>query len=233
MANPKLKVEDRKIQGRKVNRLRKEGILPGNIFGKNVKSQAVKVDLKDFYKVYKEIGETGLLELVIGKKTRPVLVHNVQMDPVTDQALHVDFVQVNLKEKTTANVPVEMVGESPAEKQGLGTVVLYFDEVEVEALPSDFPDKFEIDVSQLEKVDQSIQIKDIKVDKDKVEVKADQEEIVAKVEPQKEEEEEPVPAAGEGEGDQETVQGEEEKENQESEDKENQKGEETKESPQE
>lgn len=184
-----LKAETRKIVGRKVKKLREEGFLPANVFGKKVKSLAVQVDEQEFLKVYSEAGETGIVELSIGKEKRPVLIYNLQLDPVTDKPLHADFYQVNLKEKVTATVPVETAGESPAEKQGLGTAVQYLDEVEVEALPTDLPEKFEIDLTSLVEVDQAIFVKDIKVDKDKIKIEADPEEVVVKVEALREEEE--------------------------------------------
>ena len=140
-------------------------------------------------KVYQEAGETGLVELTIDSKKRNVLIHNVQLDPVTDKPLHIDLLQVDLKEKVSAEVPVELVGESPAEKQGLGTVVQYITEVEVLALPGDLPDKFEIDATALTEVDQSILVENLPIDPQKIEVKADPKEIVLKVEPPKKEEE--------------------------------------------
>lgn len=187
-----LKAEERKTLGRKVKRLRAEGALPANIYGKGIDSVAIKVDKTDFEKVFRAIGETGLVEITIGKKKRPVLVHEVQYDPVTDEPLHIDFRQVDLKERVTAAVPIHTVGESPAEKRGIGTAVLYLDEVEVEALPTDFPERFEVDVSDLEEVDEAIYIKDLPVDKDKVKVKVEDDEIVVKIEPPREEEEEPL-----------------------------------------
>jgi large subunit ribosomal protein L25 len=197
-----LKADTRKVTGRKVKNLRKEGLLPGNVYGKKVKSLSVQVPLKDFVKIYKEVGETGLVELEVGKEKKPVLVHNLQKNPVTDEAVHVDFLQVDLKEKVTAKVPVELIGESPAEKQGLGTVVQQLNEIEVEALPGDLPEKFEIDKGTLIEVDQAVKVLDLKVDKAKVEIKTDLEGIVVKVEPpQKIEEVAPpapeVPAEGE------------------------------------
>ena len=195
-----LKAEPRAITGRKVKTLRNKGLVPSNVFGKKIESQAIQVEEKEFKEVYKEAGETGLIELIIGSEKKPVLVHGIQLNPKTDGLLHVDFLQVDLKEKVEAQVPVEFVGESPAEKQSLGTVVLYINEVTVEALPADFPEKFEVDKSVLVDVDQAIYIKDLKVDSSKVEIKADAEEIVAKVDaPQKIEE--VVAPASEGEND--------------------------------
>lgn len=195
--------QKRTISGRKVKKLREEGILPANIFGKKIKSEAIQVSLKDFEKTYKEVGETSLLTLVIeGGKTkdeRAVLVSNVQMDPRSDIPTHVDFRQVDLKEKVSANVPVEMTGEAPAEKSGVGTAVLYVSQIEVEALPADLPEKFVVDVSSLTEVDQAIYIKDLSLDRKKVELKAEAETIVVKVEPPQKEEVVAPPAPVEGE----------------------------------
>jgi large subunit ribosomal protein L25 len=188
-----LKADKREVLGRKVKKLRKQNILPANIFGKKTDSLAIQVDAKEFEKVFKEAGETGLIEIVVNGTKKPVLVHNVQRDPVGDTFLHVDFVQVDLKEKIEAQVPVELMGESPAEKQGLGTVVQYEDEIAVEALPADLPDVFEIDISKLENVDDVIQVGDLKIDKNKVEIKEDEEKILVKVEPPQKEEEVAAP----------------------------------------
>ena len=188
-----LEAKVRKITGRKVKTLRKEGLIPANIYGKKVKSQAIQVMALDFKKAYEEAGETGLISLKVqGEKgkaeDRAVLVSNVQIDPLSDAAVHVDFRQVDLKEKVTASVPVELVGESPAEKGSLGTVVQYIDEIEVEALPTDLPEKFEVDASGLTEVDQAVFVSDLKYDKAKVEIKNDSGEIVVKVEPPQKEE---------------------------------------------
>lgn len=184
-----LKVVPRKVLGRRVKRLRAEGVLPGNVYGKKVKSKAIQLKLADFEKVYKKVGETGLVELIVNSDKKPVLIHNVQTHPVTDLPIHIDFLQVDLKEKVKTDVPVELVGESPAEKTGVGTVVQYLDEIEVEALPGNLPEKFEIDLSKLSEVDQAVQVKDLRVDAKKVEIQDAPEQIVVKVEPPREEEE--------------------------------------------
>jgi large subunit ribosomal protein L25 len=111
----------------------------------------------------------------------------------------VDFLQVDLKEKVEAEVPVELTGESPAEKQAIGTVVQYVNEIKVKALPMDLPEKFIVDTSELAEVDQSILVKDLKVDRTKVDIKTGQDEIVVKVEPPQKEEVVAPPAPAEGE----------------------------------
>lgn len=210
METKKLKAEIRKLEGRKVKTLRSQGVVPANIFGKKIKSQAVQVLLKDFQEIYKEVGTTGIIELQLGSEKRPVLVHEVQLNPKTDEVLHIDFHQVDLKERIEAEVPVELTGESPAEKQALGTVVQYVNEVKVEALPTDLPEQFVVDTGGLTEVDQVVYVKDLKVDKNKVEIKNDPEEIVVKVEPPQKEEvvETPAPAEGEIPPEGEAVEGE-------------------------
>lgn len=199
MADPKLETQKRKIFGRKVKKLRKEGILPANLYGKHLKSQAIDVPLKDFKKVYTEAGETGLIDLEIDGEAHPVLIHNVQLHPVTGDPLHIDFRQVSLTEKTTAMVPIELVGESPAVEQQIGVLMQTLSEIEVEALPQDLPDRLMVDVSGLTEIDDAVTIGDIKVDSQKITLKADPEEIVAKIGPlAKEEEVAPPPAEGEG-----------------------------------
>ncbi|MBI2007192.1 MAG: 50S ribosomal protein L25 [Candidatus Blackburnbacteria bacterium] len=197
MATRKLTAQERKVFGRKVGRLRREGILPANIYGKKIKSLAVQVKQEEFDKCFAEAGETGLVELKVDNTVHPVLIHNLQRDPVTDQPLHADFLEVSLKEKVTATVPVELVGKSPAEKEG-GVVVQQMHEVEVEALPTDLPEKVEVDISGLTEIDQAIKAGELKVDKTKVEIKEDPERIVVSVAPPaKEEEAAPPPVAEE------------------------------------
>jgi large subunit ribosomal protein L25 len=195
----KLKAENRKIMGRKVKTLRKSGKVPANIYGKDVKSTSIQIDAKELKEVYKQVGETGIVEIELGKETRPVLVHNVQVHPATDEILHVDFRQVNLKEKVSAQIPVEIVGESPVEKAGEGTVVVMLQELEVEGLPTELPKAFEIDATKLTEVEQVVKVSDLEVS-GSIKIEADPEEVVVKVEPpQKEEVVEPVAPAEGGE----------------------------------
>lgn len=209
--NLKIKVTKRKELGRKVKKLRSKGLLPGNVYGNKVKSESITVDFKEFRNLFKEAGETNIVNIVLEGKNRPTLIHNVQTDPITDLPLHVDFLQVNLKQKVTAQIPVELVGDSSAEKQGIGTIVQYTDEVEVEALPTELPESFEIDISKLENADDQIQVKDISIDKTKVEMKEDSETVVVKVEPLRKEEEVALPTEEE-EGEEKEEEGKEESE---------------------
>ena len=104
MKRESLKVDKRTVTGKKVKKLRREGILPANVYGKEMKSTSVQVPLKDFLNVYREVHETGLIDLSYDSQTLPVLIHNVQLDPRTDAPVHADFFKVNLKEKDRKSV---------------------------------------------------------------------------------------------------------------------------------
>src|SRR3989344_740541 len=180
-----LHAEERKVLGKKVKNLRKDGILPAHVFGKGVEGESVSVIAKDFLKVFKTAGETGLIDLKIGaEKVRPVLIREVSYNPVSGDLIHIDFYQVNLSEKVKVSVPIVQIGEQP-ESVHLGeTIVLQtLNEVEVEALPADLPENIEVDITSLKNVDDAITVGQLSVDKEKITIHADPEEIVVKLAP--------------------------------------------------
>ena len=158
-----LHAEKRTLVGRKVKNLRKAGKLPATVYGKKVASQSLTVGSDDFLKVYKSAGETGLVELLIEGKKRQVLIHTVQRHAVTHAPLHVEFLQVDLKEKVKTRVPLAFIGTPPAVSQKIGILLTVLDEVEVEALPTDLPEHIEVDVSGLDAVNQELKIADVKI----------------------------------------------------------------------
>lgn len=158
-----LQAEKRSVFGRKVKNLRRSGTLPATVYGKKIKSEALQLDGKAFQKTYKEAGETGIVELKIGETMRPVLIHDVQKDPVSDDVLHIEFFQVDLKEKVHTDVPIVLVGEAPAVLQKIGTLLAVLNEVEVEALPADLPEHIDVDVSSLSEVGQELKVSDLKL----------------------------------------------------------------------
>jgi len=177
-----LKAKKRTLLGRKVKKLRKEGLIPANVYGKKVKSEAIEVEEKEFTEVFTKAGETAIVNLVLDGKDHPVLIHLVQHDPVTRFPLHIDFFQVDLKEKVTAKVPLVIVGESPAVKDKIGVLLHILSEVEIEALPADLLEKIEVDVSSLSAVDQLIKVGELKVS-DKVKILTDANLDVVKIAP--------------------------------------------------
>jgi len=196
-----LTVQKREVLGKKTKHLRKDGLLPANIFGDVEHSIAVTIAAKEFRKVYMAAGETNLVYLQLDdeKKARPILVDTVATDPLSNQVLHVSFRQVDLKEKVTAEIPVELIGELTVEE---ATPVLIKAVIEIEALPTDLIESFEIDLAQFTELDQQILVKDLKVDRTKIEIMLDPEESVLqiqKIEEMAEPEPEVVAEGAEGE----------------------------------
>lgn len=179
MKREKLKVEKRKILGKKVKKLRRDGITPGNVYGKEVKSTAVQVQTKDLLEVYAKSGETTLVDLELEGKTTPVLIQNVYKD-FRGNILHADFFAVNLKAKVKANIPVEILGEPKAVVDKIGILMNILSEVEVEALPTDLPEKIEINVEGLANIGDQISVAELKVPAG-VEVLTDGGQVVAKI----------------------------------------------------
>ncbi|MGQ9571857.1 MAG: 50S ribosomal protein L25 [Dehalococcoidia bacterium] len=177
-----LPVSPRSILGKKVKRLRRQGITPANIYGHGIPSQAVQVPTPDLARTIRLAGRNTMLELHVEgeKKVRPVFVHHVQRNPITDELLHVDFYQVSLKEKIRLEVPLIIVGEAPAVAVYHGVLLQSINAITVEGLPTDLPPHIEVDVSRLTEIDDAIQVKDLEVSPD-VTLLVDPELVVAKV----------------------------------------------------
>lgn len=180
-----LNAEEREVLGKKVKRLRKIGKLPGHVFGKGIDGENVLVVAKEFLKTFKEAGGSGLIDLKIGKeKVRPVLVREVQYNPVGGEIIHVDFYQVNLTEKVKVPVPLVQIGEQPEMvKLGEAIILQTLAEVEVEALPTDLVEKIEVDISSLKALDDAITVGQLNYDKSKLTISVAQDEIVVKLAP--------------------------------------------------
>jgi large subunit ribosomal protein L25 len=190
----KIAISPRAVTGKRVSRLRREGVLPGVVFGLHKDSTPVQTDMKEFERGYRRWGNTTLLALAgLPGGEQPALIHDVTRSTLNGQLLHVDFLRVSLTEKVHAEVPVHFVGESPAVKGG-GVLVHAKSEINVEAFPQDIPHAIEVDLSKLLEIDDSIYVRDLKVDTSKVEIQDDGDELVVRVVPVRVEEE-PTPAA--------------------------------------
>jgi large subunit ribosomal protein L25 len=165
--------QKREKTGKAVKSLRFEGLLPAVIFGKGLESLNITINKNDFVRVYNEAGETTLIDVNIeGNGTEKVLVKEVTYHPVRDEITHVGFYKPNLKEKTSAYIPVEVLGEenNALIKSGEAVLITLYDEIEVEALPMDLPHKFEIDVATLSEIGSGITVDQLNYDKSKVEI---------------------------------------------------------------
>lgn len=171
--------QKREIFGKKLKSFRKQGLIPAELYGKGIKNIHLFLNKKEFIKVFKEAGENTIITLNLGSDRVPAMIFDIDRDPLSGDARHVDLYQVNLKEKIRVNTPLIFKGVSPAVKAG-GVLIKSMHEVEVEALPTDVPRGIEIDLTKLANIGDSIYVKDLPVPAN-TEIKADPDTVVASV----------------------------------------------------
>jgi len=181
-----LTVTKREVFGKKLGKLRKQGLVPANIYGEKFESTAVQVNFKDFVKTFKKAGETQIVYVKIEDQELPILIQNLQKHPLTNQLLHVDFRKVNLNKKIETEVPVKLIGESDAVLQSKGILLTISDSVLVEALPQEIPAEIEIDISILKELGDEILVSSLKPTGNFI-FKDDPEKVIARISEHKEE----------------------------------------------
>ncbi len=182
----KITAQDRQATAKAV---RRQGKVPGVLYGHDTKPQHIETDAKEFAKMYREAGSTSLVTLTTADgKEHPVLLREVQVHPVKGHIIHVDYYRVRMDEVITAQVPLNFIGESPAVKEKGGVLVRNIDELELEALPKDLPHDIEVDISSLDSFDKLIRLGDLKIPAG-VKVLLDADAVVALVQPPRTEEE--------------------------------------------
>lgn len=167
----------RAVIGKKVGVLRREGKLPGVIYGHHVDPTPITMDLREASKLLSSLTGSSLVTIDLEGKEFSALVREKQRNFIKNILLHVDFQAVSLTEKIRTAVGIEMIGVSPAVKDFNGIIVQSLSQLEVEALPQDLPERFIVDISALKEIGSSIMVKDIPVS-NKVEILTDIEEVV-------------------------------------------------------
>ncbi len=163
-ARPTLAAEHRDVTGKAVARLRHQGRLPAVVFGHGIASTNVTLDAHGFELLRRRIGPNALIDLSIdGKKPKPVLIHGVDVHPVTHRPLHVNLFLVRMSEELTVDVPIVPVGESLAVSQLGGTLVHDIDSVKVRALPDHLPQVFEVSIEPLVDFDAVLRARDLAI----------------------------------------------------------------------
>lgn len=195
-----LTLDSRDAYGKANKRLRRDGIVPGVVYGKGQDSVPVQVDAKTFETLYKAAGRTSVVKFHLPGASRATsgLIKSVQRHPLSGRAIHVDYFLVNLKQEMEVEVPLAFTGEAPAVAETGGTLLHNLSNVRVKALPTDIPHEITVDVSVLKSLDVAIHVRDLNLNRDLVTVVTDGDALVATVVPPRVEvEEEPVPAEGE------------------------------------
>ena len=168
----------KRSKAEKLATIRNNGMVPGVVYGARVENTPISVPSVLFGKVLKEAGESSTIVLDLADKKIDVLIHDVQVDPVKGQPIHVDFLAIDMNKSIQVKVPVEFVGLALGEKNGLGVLVKVIHEILIEALPKDLPHSVSVDVTSLANLNDQIHVKDIKLGKG-VTVITDLNEVVA------------------------------------------------------
>lgn len=185
-----------KAEKRELNEKLSAEYIPAVVYGKGIESQSLKLKKIDFEKAFSLAGESNLISLDFGNGEVKVLVKAIQRNVLKHTFSHVDFYQVNMKEKINAVIPLHFIGESKAVKELGGMLMRNLNEIEVECLPSDLVDHIDVDISVIENFDVMIQVKDLPIPNDLKILNNNSDDVVASVmEPKAQvEEEKPIEA---------------------------------------
>ena len=175
-----IEAEPREIPGKQVGQLRRDGWIPGVIYGRK-EPVAVQMEQKALRRALRTVGTTHLADVKVGGQLRTVLVREIQQHATRGDLVHIDFMEVDMKSKLRASAELVTVGVAAPEAEGLGAATLMLREVDIECLPDDLVAEIEIDLSAIKTADDTIYVKDITAPKG-VEILTDPEQVVARFE---------------------------------------------------
>ncbi len=159
--NYALKVMTRSDSGKKT---RVTGMVPAVVYGAGGKAESIAIDAATFNKLYKQAGNSSLVDLQLNDTDAgKVIIQEVQLDPVSDRVIHVDFRRIDMNKTMTAPVGLRFVGEAPVVKAQGGTLVMSLQTVEVECLPKDLVSHIDVELSGLTSFEDIIKVKDLKL----------------------------------------------------------------------
>lgn len=158
-----LNVAPREVMGKANKKLRRTGIIPGNISGHNQPPQAVQIDAVEFERLRRKGAATSIIALKLPDATQTALIRHVQHNPRSGKIVHIDFSRVSLTERITMNITLRYIGESPAVKNEGGVLLHLLDTIEVACLASDIADHIDVDITSLTEIDSMLHAGDVKL----------------------------------------------------------------------
>ena len=161
-----IKAEPRELTGKKVKYLRAEGKLLGVIYGRKIESFSIMMDSKEVTKQLRSVSSSTIVEILLGKETYPAILRGKQRHPLKDILMHVDFQAVSMDAVLRVNVPVIIVGESPAVAAIGAFLTTGIDSIDIEVKAMDMPESFVIDVSELVNIGDSVAVEDLDISED-------------------------------------------------------------------
>lgn len=183
--------QKRTVTGKKVGALRREGLLPGVIYGRHLEALPIQMETKEASYKINRLTASSLVVIDVEGEKHTAIVRDRQKDVIFGDLLHVDFLAVSLTETLRTTVNIELVGEAPVSKSGDYVIVQSLNILEIECLPNDLPERIEVDLSVLETIDDNIFVKSLKLDEN-ITILTDPEELIVSVTYVKEEAEQEV-----------------------------------------
>jgi large subunit ribosomal protein L25 len=132
-------------------RTRRSGLIPAVVYGAFKDAVAVSINPKDITRIIRsKTGHNSIFDVEIaGIERTPVILADEQYDPIKGHLLHIDLRRIDLTRKLRVSIPVHMTGEAKGVKQQGGVLDLVTRRVEIECIPADIPDQFDVDVTEL------------------------------------------------------------------------------------
>lgn len=180
MADLVLNADRRTVTGKKVNRLRRAGLLPAVVYGPNTEPVAVQLNAREAARVIRRIAGTQLVDLVVDGQRRKVLVHELQRDPIRGDYTHADFYAPDMSRPFRVAIPIHLTGSSFAVTGFSGVLVRGLTDLVIECLPDNLIPSITVDISPIVEIGQAIYVRDVQVP-DTVKVLSDPDDMVARV----------------------------------------------------
>ena len=172
-----LKATKREVLGRKVGALRRAGKLPAVLYGHGIASTPIMLEAHEASLKLSHLTSSSLMMIDLDGKEYPALVREKQRDYLKNRLLHVDFQVISMTEKITTKVGIELTGTAPAVKAFSAVIVTVLNELEIECMPQDLPERVVIDISGLTEVGASIHVRDVVIS-DRVKILGDPAETI-------------------------------------------------------
>lgn len=179
MATNTLKASHREdLRGSTLRKIRNQGDIPAVVYGSGLSGKTVKVESTEFIKTLRNVGVNGIISLEMPEGSIEVMTHDMQIDPIKGNVLHVDFFKVDLTSEMDVEVPIQLIGEAIGVKDG-GIVQQPLYEVSIRSLPADIPEAIEVNITDL-MIGDSLQVRDISIS-GKYEINNEPEEVIVSI----------------------------------------------------
>lgn len=158
-----INAEKRDVVGKKVGSLRRQGLIPGVMYGHNEPPFPITMNAREIERVINNLTSSSIVTVKVNGESHQALIREKQKDYIRNQIIHIDFQILSLKEKIRSKIEVKLVGVAPAVKNFNGIVLQEREFIDVEALPADLPERITVDISGLENIGDLIRVGDLDI----------------------------------------------------------------------